>query len=103
MEALDIFSLNQEYLIFTNKSNTIYEDGGVFDSRVQPIRYTTLSTRREDVGSSIISKEQSEDYSELPDIQLQRDSIGLSQRDVNPLYLKSQEDFEYVENMKKLK
>lgn len=59
--------------------------------------------KRDEVGSSIVSKEQSDEFSELPDIQLQRDSIMLSHRDINPLDTRSQEELDYIENMKKLK
>ena len=95
--------LSQDCRIFINKSNTIYEDGKDSETKLQAPRCTTLSMRRDEVGSSIVSKENSEVYSEFPDIQLQRDSIMLSQRDINPLDTKSQEELEYIENMKKLK
>ena len=101
--VLDTYLLSQDCRIFINKSNTIYEDGKDSETKLQAPRCTTLSMRRDEVGSSIISKENSEVYSEFPDIQLQRDSIMLSQRDINPLDTKSQEELEYIENMKKLK
>lgn len=84
---------------------TIYNDDRSLDRPPHLPRYTTLSNRRIDVNTSIVSRDPSEP-SELPDIPISRDSVNLTQKDIAPVTLQDQDELdhlEHLENMKKLK